>query len=208
MNIPPGTDPSNVDPTGTPPAHGANSGSHGDPSPTSTPTLEELQRQFADLQATHTKVLTDNQKYRQKKQEQEAADEAKKALDKAAEEKLLQEQNQHKELAEKRKAEIDKLQAEIAQRDSEIAKRDYEALRAKVATKHNLAPELSMRLVGTTEDELDIDAAALKKITGESQKGAPGNGPNPKPAGAPSIEQREKDETERLRRSGRYGTIG
>jgi hypothetical protein len=135
----------------------------------------------------------------EKKQQEEAA--------KAKEQQELQEQNKHKELSDIRQSEIDKLKAEIAQRDSEIAKRDYEALKAKVATKHGLAPELAMRLVGTTEDELDKDAAALKKITGESQKGAPGNGPNPRPAGAPSIEQREKEDFERLRRSGRYGHI-
>jgi hypothetical protein len=198
------TDPSHGDQTGTPPAHGANSGSHGDQSPTKQPTLEELQAQLAASEAEKNKFLADNLKYREKQREQAEAAKAKEALDKAAEEKLLQEQNQHKELAEKRKAEIDKLQAEIAQRDSEIAKRDYEALRAKVATKHGLAPELAMRLVGTTEDELDIDAAALKKITGESQKGAPGNGPNPKPAGQMTPEALKEQFKKELRGTGQY----
>ncbi|HEX3642979.1 MAG TPA: hypothetical protein VHV10_16970, partial [Ktedonobacteraceae bacterium] len=79
------TDPSHGDQTGTPPAHGANSQSQGDKSPTKQPTLEELQAQLAASEAEKNKFLADNLKYREKQREQAEAAKAKEALDKAAE---------------------------------------------------------------------------------------------------------------------------
>ncbi len=166
-----------------------------------SPSLEELQAQLAAERAKNAKFEDEAFKAREKerkRKEQELAD-------KTALETKLKEQGEFKTLADQLAAEKLQLEQEIAQRDAEIAKRDHEALRAKVATKHGLAPELAMRLSGQTEDELNADAAMLKKIVGEQVQQArqPGNSPGPKPA-QPTDEQRRQTMVNSQRATGHY----
>jgi hypothetical protein len=183
------TDPSNVDPNSNPPVNVTN--------PTlnvsqGTPTIEELQAQLDAFKQSNF----DLREKERKRKEQEAAD-------KAALEAKLKEQGEFKTLAEQLQSTVNDLQSQITQRDQEIAKRDYEALRAKVASQHGLSPELAVRLSGQTEEELNNDATALKKLIGETTPARPGNGRNPTPGGqGPSREQQKESLKQEWRQRG------
>ncbi len=192
MTIDPSTVPgqqSNVDPTTNPPANVANPGlnvSQG------TSTIEELQQQLASERAKNAKFEDEAFKAREKerkRKEQELADKADLEL-------KLKEQGEFKTLADNLAAEKEGLQQEIAARDAEIAKRDHEALCLKVATAHGLSSELAARLTGQTEDELNADAALLKKsIDGQAQQALSkqlGNLPGPPQKEATSAQRQEQ----------------
>lgn len=106
---------------------------------------------------------------------------------KRAEEERAKAQGEWQKLAEQREAELATLRAEAAQ-----AK--LEALRTRVAVKHQLPDLLAGRLTGTTEQELDADAAALAKLlpprpvptsSVANPPGSPPGAPNT-PPGAPA----------------------
>jgi hypothetical protein len=192
------TDPSNVDPNSNPPVNVTN------PTPNvGQGTPEELKQQLVEAQQKLAKFEDEAFKAREKerkRKEQEAAD-------KAALEAKLKEQGEFKTLADNLAAEKQRLEQEIAQRDAEIAKRDHEALRAKIATKHGLAPEFAARLNGATEAELEADAIALKALVVEQTQQAlskqQGNKPGP-PAGKPTQEQAKQQMTKKLGTTGIY----
>lgn len=186
---PPTTEPTLTAPNGQTPPHGTPTTPNGK---TPLETLPADVREYIEKLRTEAKTARlENETLTKAKQQEEA-------------EKMRQ-QGEYKTLAEKFEAEAKMLQAEIAKRDAELAKRDYEALRTRVAARHGLAPELATRLVGQTEEELETDAQALKKLTAESTA-RPGNSPNPK-GGAQTVEDRVHEQVQKMSRSGLYGTL-
>src|SRR5437899_10881147 len=99
MNIPPGTDPSQGGGNGTPPVHGTNPQLQGN----KDTSLDDLQRQLAELQAKNAEFLADNQKYREERRLQNEAA-------KAAEQQRLKEQGEFKQLAEQSAARVKELE--------------------------------------------------------------------------------------------------
>src|SRR3979409_764402 len=101
MNIvPPSTNPSNVDPTGTPPVHGTNPQLQGN---RDTSNEELLRRQLAESEAKKAELLNDNLKYREERRLQtEAA--------KADEQQRLKEQGEFKQLAEQASTRVKELE--------------------------------------------------------------------------------------------------
>lgn len=206
MLIPPqNTDPSHGDGNGTPPAHGATSASHGDQS-SSTPTLEELQKQLAKALADNAEYLADNQKYRKERQEQKTAEQAKEAADRAKEEALKREQGQFKELAEKYGAEVQQLKP---------VQESYNALSTVIADqlKEQVKdwPQEVKDLLPPDDTPIDARYAQVQKLqafvnklnASATPQTRPGNGPNPKPA-SPTPEGFQEKTENQLRASGKY----
>jgi DNA repair exonuclease SbcCD ATPase subunit len=200
------TDPSHGDKNGTPPAHGANSGSHGDQSSTDNLSAEELRRLLADKEAEHAKVLADNQKYRKERQDQKAAEQAREAQEQAKKEAQLREQNQYKELAEKYGAEVQQLKP---------VQEDYIALSTVLADQ---LKEQVKDWPKEVKDLLPSDDTPIKDRYAQVQKlqafvdklqatpqTKPGHGPNPvKPAGEPTPEQAVEQKMKQLRATRKY----
>ena len=184
------TDPSHGDKNGTPPAHGANSGSHGDQSPP-TVTLEDLQKQFAELQAKHAEILADNQKYRK-----EAA--------KAKEEQDLREQNQFKELAEKYGAKVQELEPTVERYTALSGLLDGQ-IKAQVKDwpkeVKDLLPDDSVSIEDRYAQVQKLQAFVDKLQAAPTTK--PGHAPNPKPA-TQTPEGYQKKLEDQLRASGKY----
>ena len=87
-----------------------------------------------------------------------------------ADERRLAEEKRWQELAEKRQAELEKASQELARVQREVLARD-------VAQAAGLPAALAARLRGTTREELEADAAELKKLIPTQTPGAPA-GPN------------------------------
>jgi hypothetical protein len=158
-----------------------------------SPSIEALKAQIKKLEDEAFKRREADRKRREQEQQAEAA-----RLEQ------LQRNGEFEQLTKTQQAAIDELKAQLAEKDAEIAKRDYDALRAKVATKHGLPAELAARLVGQTEEELNADAAQLKKLI--PTLASPGNAPNPKPA-SNTPEDLSKHYEKKLRASGSYFKI-
>lgn len=175
------------DQASNPQAQGANSTSQGEQS---TPTVEALLAKVAKLE---NEAFEEREKKRKRKEQEQEAE--------AARLEQLKRNGEFEALTKQQQSAIDELKAQLAQQQTEIAKRDYDALRAKVATKHGLPAELATRLVGVTEEDLEKDAAQLKKLVPVVQ---PGNAPGPKPSGAQTPEDLTKAFEQRMRASGKY----
>lgn len=205
MNIPPqNTDPSQGGGNGTPPAHGATSGSHGDQSSTSTPSIEELQKQLAELQAKNAEFLADNKKYRAKQKEQEQAAQAKEAEESAKKEAQLREQNQFKELAEKYGAEVQQLKP---------VQESYTALSSVIADQLKEQtkgwPQEVKDLLPPDDTPIESRYAQVQKLQAfvdklnEKAPTKPGNAPGPKPS-AKTPDDLQAHFEKQLRNTGKY----
>lgn len=204
MNIPPNTDPSQGGGNGTPPAHGANSGSHGDQSSTSTPSVEELQKQLAKALAENAEFLADNKKYRKKQKEQEEAAKAKEAEDRAKEEAAKREQGQFKELAETYGAKVKELEPTIERYNalsSVIDSQIKEQTKDWPKEVKDLLPDDSVSIEDRYAQVQKLQAFVDKLNATPQPK--PGNGPNPKPA-AQTPEGFQDRIDRQLRTSGKY----
>lgn len=116
-----------------------------------------------------------------------------------AEEEAAEKAGEWKKIADLRQAEIEKLQAE-----NEKALR--EVLLSKIVSKHQLPDHWKSRLIGTTEAELDEDAARVAKDLAPPAAPRMGGGD----AGAGTVtskEAAEKAERDRMASSGRYSKI-
>ena len=190
------TDPSHGDKTGIPPAHGANSGSHGDQSPP-TVTLEDLQKQFAELQAKHAEILADNQKYRKEQKDQKEAAKAKEEQD-------LREQNQFKELAEKYGAKVQELEPTVERYTALSGLLDGQ-IKAQVKDwpkeVKDLLPDDSVSIEDRYAQVQKLQAFVDKLQAAPTTK--LGHAPNPKPA-TQTPEGYQKKLEDQLRASGKY----
>jgi len=202
MNITPqNPDPNHGNGNGTPPAHGANSGSHGDQSPQ----LSDLQKQLAELQSKNAEYLADNQKYRQAKKEQDEAAQA-------AEEARLKEQNQFKELAEKASTRVKEL---------EPVKERYEQLSTLLADQIKAQtkdwPKEVKDLLPSDDTPIEVRYSQVQKLQSlaiqladkaqaQQRASLPGNTPGPRQANQEQSRDQQKQEF-RIRRakSGQYG---
>ena len=57
-------------------------------------------------------------------------------------------------------------EAKITELTGKVQRYETDSVKTRIAAKYGLAPELSGRLNGTTEEEIDADAQALTKIVG------------------------------------------
>lgn len=202
----PNTDPSHGDGSGTPPAHGATSGSHGDQSSTDNLPVEELRRLLAEKEAENAKVLADNQKYRKERQEQKAAEQAREAQERAKEEAALREQNQYKELAEKYGSRVQELEPTV---ERYTALSTLLAEQIKTQTKDwpkevkDLLPDETASIEQRLAQVQKLQAFVDKLNASSAPQTRPGNAPNPKPA-TPTPEGLQQRLENQLRASGKY----
>lgn len=89
---------------------------------------------------------------------------------KTREEKELTEQNDWKQLAEKRGKELEKMKADLE-------KANFESLRTKIGAEYKLPAKFVARLQGASEDELRTDAAELAKDLGLDKPSTPAENP-------------------------------
>jgi len=188
MTIPP-VDPSHGDPIDNPPAHEANSTSQGEKS-----SIEDLQRQLAELQRKNNDVISDNQKYRKKQKEQEE-------LAKSTLELKLKEQGEFQKLAEQHQARVQELEP-ISERYSKLT--ELVSSQIKSQTK-DWPPEIKTFDPGenaSVEDRLAW-VEKSKPLIDKLQASKPGNGPNPKPSNG-SAKEAAQTAFDKLRATGQY----
>ncbi len=194
MNIPPtSTNPSNVDPTGTPPAHGANPQLQGN----KDTSLEDLQRQLAELQAKNAEFLADNQKYREERRLQNEAA-------KAAEQQRLKEQGEFKQLAEQSAARVKELEPTV-EKYSKLTELVSAQIKAETKDWPKEIKTFDPGDNASVEDRLawmEKSKPLIEKLTAQARQ--PGNSPNPKPAGDPTQEELKQKEIQRLRALNKY----
>ena len=198
------TDPSHGDKSGTPPAHGANSGSHGDQSPTDNLSAEVLRSLLADKEAEHAKVLADNQKYRKERQDQKAAEQAREAQEKAKQEAALREQNQFKELAEQYGTEVQQLKP-FQERYTALSTLLGDQIKAQVKD----WPKEVKDLLPDNDTPIEDRYAQVQKLQAfvdklQAQIRQPGHGPNPKPVGDPTQDDLKNQALQKLRATNKY----
>lgn len=158
-----------------------------------SPSIEALQAKIAKLEDEAFKRREADRKRREQEQQAELA-----------RQEQLRRNGEFEQLTKTQASAIEELRAQLEQQQAEIAKRDYNELRAKVAAKHGLPAELAARIVGQTEEELNADAAQLKKLV--PTLASPGNAPNPKP-GVVTPEDLSKHYEKKMRASGIYFKI-
>lgn len=203
MNIvPPSTNPSNVDPTGTPPVHGTNPQLQGNRDTSN----DDVARQLAEAQAKLNEVLADNQKYRKERQEQATAAQA-------AEQQRLKEQGEFKQLAEQASARVKEL---------EPVQERYTALstllsgQIKAQTKDwpkevkDLLPgdDVAIEVRYEQVQKLQTLATQLASQSQQQQRASlPGNKPGPQPQtnNEQTRDQQVNDFRLRRKQSGMYG---
>lgn len=204
MNIvpPQNTDPSQGGGNGIPPAHGANPQLQGN----RDTTLEDLQRQLAEVQAKNAEVLADNLKYREERRQQNEATQA-------AEQQRLKEQGEFKQLAEQSATRVKELEP-VQERYEQLS--GLLADQIKAQTKD--WPQEVKDLLPGKETAIEVRYAQMQKLQALADKVAdqsqtqqrsqlPGNKPGPQP-NQNSEQTHEQQVTEfRIRRknSGMYG---
>lgn len=182
------TDPSQGDQSSNPQAQGANSTSQGDQS---TPSIEELQRKIAELER-------DNRKYRTERRQQDEAAQS-------AEQQRLKEQGEYKTLAEKHEARVKELEP-LAQSYTQLATLVSGQIEAQIK---DWPEEVKAFDPGPDSVEqrlawIEKSRPLVAKLTQQQAKPAPGNSPNPKPAGG-NQQQADVDELrQRYRSTGKY----
>jgi len=108
----------------------------------------------------------------------------------------LAEQGEFKLLAEQRAA-------RIAELEGELTTRELNTMRATVAARHKLPEHWISRLVGTSEAELDEDAARIAKDIAPPRAPAAEGGEHPRISTKQSVEKRVAE----LRKSGEYSAL-
>lgn len=88
-----------------------------------------------------------------------------------------------KELEDASKSESEKLTERLTAAEKRAQEAELRALRVEVAAEHGLTPAQARRLVGTTKEELDADAAELLETFGSRKPGAPSSRPRERLAG-------------------------
>jgi len=188
-NTSPGTDPSQGDPTGSPPAQGATSPTQG---AQSDAILEVLKAKIAELER-------DNRKYRaERKQQDDAAA--------AAEAARLKEAGEFKSLAEKHEARVKELEP-INDRYSALSGLVASQIEAQIkdwpaevkAFDPGADAPIEQRLAW-----LEKSKPLIEKLAQQQRATNPGNGPNPRPTGNTPDTMRDKF-VQDMRRSGKYG---
>jgi chromosome segregation ATPase len=201
MNIPPGTNPSNVDP-GTPPVHGTNPQLQGN----RDTSLEDLQRQLAELQAKNAEFLADNQKYREERRLQNEAA-------KAAEQQRLKEQGEFKQLAEQSAARVKELEP-VQERYTALSGLLADQIKAQIKD----WPKEVKDLLPGDDTPIEVRYSQVQKLQtlatqlasqAQTQQRAslPGNKPGPQPNtnNEQTREQQVNDFRLRRKQSGMYG---
>jgi len=200
--IPPGTNPSNVDPTGTPPAHGANPQLQGN----RDTSLEDLQRQLAELQAKNAEFLADNQKYREERRLQNEAA-------KAAEQQRLKEQGEFKQLAEQSAARVKELEP-VQERYTALSGLLADQIKAQIKDwpkeVKDLLPgdDTPIEVRYSQVQKLQTLATQLASQSQQQQRASlPGNKPGPQQIqnNEQTREQQVNDFRLRRKQSGMYG---
>jgi DNA repair exonuclease SbcCD ATPase subunit len=203
MNIvPPSTNPSNVDPNGTPPVHGTNPQLQGN----KDTSIEDLQRQLAELQAKNAEFLADNQKYREERRLQNEAA-------KAAEQQRLKEQGEFKQLAEQSAARVKELEP-IQERYEQLSGLLKDQIKAQIKD----WPKEVKDLLPGDDTPIEVRYQQAQKLQALADKVAdqaqtqqraslPGNRPGPQPNQNSELSRDQQKQEFRLRRarSGQYG---
>lgn len=202
MNIPPGTNPSNVDPNGTPPGHGPNPQLQGNRDTSN----EDLQRQLAEMQAKNAEFLADNQKYRE---ERRLANEAARA----AEQQRLKEQGEFKQLAEQSATRVKELEP-IQERYEQLSG----LLKDQIKAQTKDWPKEVKDLLPGDDTPIEVRYSQAQKLQALADKVAdqsqtqqraslPGNRPGPQPNqnSEQTHEQQKDDFRLRRKRTGMYG---
>lgn len=203
MNIvPPSTNPSNVDPTGTPPVHGTNPQLQGN----RDTSLEDLQRQLAELQAKNAEFLADNQKYREERRQQNEASQA-------AEQQRLKEQGSFKQLAEQASARVKELEP-VQERYTALSGLLADQIKAQIKDwpkeVKDLLPgdDTPIEVRYSQVQKLQTLATQLASQAQQQQRASlPGNKPGPQPNqnNEQTREQQVTDYRLRRKQTGMYG---